>query len=63
MKDFDWITDVEYFKWVLFVLISNACIKSNFLFGKTIFHKVFKLAEGAIKSLQRKKTLKVLTKC
>ena len=58
----DWITEAEYFKWVLFVLISNACVKSNFSFGKTTFHKVLKLAEGAIKSLQPKKTLKVLTK-
>ena len=48
----DWITEAEYFKWVLFVLISNACVKSNFSFGKTTFHKVLKLAEGAIKLLQ-----------
>ena len=57
----DWITGVEYFKWEFFVLISNACVKSTFLFGKTIFHKVLKLAEWAIKPLQRKNIPKVLT--
>ena len=34
------------------------CIKSTFLFATTIFDKVLKLVEGAIKPLQRKKTLK-----
>ena len=58
----DWITGVEYFIWALFVLIANASVKSTFLFGKTIFHKVLKLAEEAIKPVQCKKTLKVLTK-
>ena len=38
------------------------CVKSTFLFGKTIFDKVMKLVEGAIKPLQHQKTLKVLTK-
>ena len=38
------------------------CVKSTFLFGKTIFDKAMKLVEGAIKPLQRQKTLKVLTK-
>ena len=36
--------------------------KSTFLFGKTIFDKVLKLAEGVIKPFLSKKTLKVLTK-
>ena len=38
------------------------CVKSTFLFGKTIFNKAMKLVEGAIKPLQLQKTLKVLTK-
>ena len=38
------------------------CVKSNFLYGKTIFDKKMKLLEGAIKPLQRNKRLKVLTK-
>ena len=38
------------------------CVKSTFLFGTTKFDKVLKLVEGAIRTLQRKKTLKVLTK-
>ena len=38
------------------------CVKSTFLFGKTIFDKAMKLVEGAIKPLQRHKTLEVLTK-
>ena len=40
------------------------CVKSTFLFGKTIFDKAMKLVEGAIKPLQRQKTLfnNVLTK-
>ena len=38
------------------------CVKSTFLFGTTKFDKVLKLVEGAIKPLQREKTLKVLTK-
>ena len=42
--------------------INFDCVKSTFLFGTTISDKVLKLVEGAIKSLQRKKTLKVLTK-
>ena len=37
-------------------------VKSTFLFGKIIFDKTMKLVEGAIKPLQRQKTLKVLTK-
>ena len=36
------------------------CVKSTFLFGKTIFNKA--LVEGAIKPLQYQKTLKGLTK-
>ena len=42
--------------------VSFYCVKSAFLFGKTIFDKAMKLVEGAIKPLQRQKTLKVLTK-
>ena len=38
------------------------CVKSTFLFGKTIFDKAMKLVERAIKPLQRQKTLKLLTK-
>ena len=38
------------------------CVKRTFLFGTTIFDKVLELVEGAFKPLQRKKTLKVLTK-
>ena len=37
------------------------CIKSTFLFGKTIFDKVLNIV-GVIKPLQRKRTLKILTK-
>ena len=33
------------------------CVKGTFLFETTIFDKVLKLVEGAIKPLQRKKTL------
>ena len=38
------------------------CVKSTFLFGTIKFDKELKLVEGAIRTLQRKKTLKVLTK-
>ena len=38
------------------------CVKSTFLFGTTIFDKVLKLVEGAIRPLQRKKTLKRFNK-
>ena len=38
------------------------CVKSTFLFGTTMLDKVWKLVEGAIKSLHHQKTLKVLTK-
>ena len=37
------------------------CVRSTFLFG-TKFDKVLKLVEEAIRTLQRKKTLKVLAK-
>ena len=58
----DWITGVDYFQWALFDLSFNVCVKSTFLLGKTIFHKVLKLEEGVIKPLQCKKTFNVLTK-
>ena len=38
------------------------CVKSTFLFGTTKFDKVLKLVKVAIRTLQRKKTLKVSTK-
>ena len=38
------------------------CVKSAFLFGITKFDKVLKLVEGDIRTLQRQKTLKFLTK-
>ena len=38
------------------------CVKSTFLFGTIIFDKVLKLVEGAIKPLQRKKTLERFNK-
>ena len=38
------------------------CVKGTFLFETTIFDKVLKLVEGAIKPLQRKKTLKRFNK-
>ena len=37
-------------------------VKNTFLFGKIIFDQAMKLVKGAIKPLQRQKTLKVLTK-
>ena len=57
----DWISGVKYFKWENFC-VNFYCVKSTFLFGKTIFDKAMKLVEGAIKPLQRQETLKVLTK-
>ena len=57
----DWISGVKYFKWAYFC-VDFYCVKSSFLFGKTIFDKAMKLVEGAIKPLQRQKTLKVVTK-
>ena len=38
------------------------CVKSTFLFGKTVFDKVLKLVERAIKPLQHQKTLKSFNK-
>ena len=38
------------------------CVKSSFLLGTTKFDKALKLVAGGIRTLKRKKTLKVLTK-
>ena len=58
---FDWISGVKYFKWECFC-VNFCCVKSTFLFGKTLFDKAMKLVEGAVKPLQHQKTLKALTK-
>ena len=42
--------------------MSFCCVKSTFSFRTTIFDKVLKLVEGAIKPLQDKKTLKRFNK-
>ena len=42
----------------MFLAKKTCTLNEHFLFGKTIFDKVLKLKEGAIKPLQHKKILK-----
>ena len=57
----DWITGVKYFKWEHFSYEFLLCKKYLFIWNNYNWSSI-EGNEGAIKPLQRNKTLKVLTK-